>query len=57
MTIPLSHGEHWVTLRKDDYRLWWRRIKTEGNPLELNAELLQKGPDSLPLHLPSLVRA
>ena len=37
MTIPLSHGEHWVTLRKDGYRLWRRRIKTEGSPLELNA--------------------
>ena len=40
MTIPLSHGEHWVTLRKDGYRLWRRKIKTEGSPLELNAELL-----------------
>jgi hypothetical protein len=40
MTIPLSHGEHWVTLRKDGYRLWRRRINTEGSPLELNAELL-----------------
>ena len=40
LTVPLSHGEHWVTLRKDGYRLWRRRIKTQGSPLELNAELL-----------------
>lgn len=40
MTVPLSHGEHWVTLRKDGYRLWRRRIKIERSPLELNAELL-----------------
>ena len=40
MTIPLSHGEHWVTLRKDGYRLLRRRIKIEGSPLELNAALL-----------------
>jgi hypothetical protein len=40
MTIQLSHGEHWVTLRKDGYRLWRRKIKTEGSPLELNGELL-----------------
>jgi hypothetical protein len=40
MTVPLSHGEHWVTLRKDGYRLWRRRIKIESGPLELNAELL-----------------
>jgi hypothetical protein len=40
MTVPLSHGEHLVTLRKDGYRIWRRRIKIEGSPLELNAELL-----------------
>jgi len=40
MTVPLSHGEHWVTLRKDGYRLWRRRIKIESSTLELNAELL-----------------
>ena len=40
MTVPLSHGEHWVTLRKDGYRLWRRRIKIEGSPLDLSAELL-----------------
>jgi hypothetical protein len=40
MTVPLSHGEHWVTLRKDGYRLWRRRINAEGSPLDLNAELL-----------------
>jgi hypothetical protein len=40
LTVPLSHGEHWVTLRKDGYQLWRRRIKIEGSPLELNAELL-----------------
>ncbi len=40
MTVPLSHGEHWVTLHKDGYRLWRRRIKIEGGPLELNANLL-----------------
>lgn len=40
MTVPLSHGEHWVTLRKDGYQLWRRRIRIEGSPLEVNAELL-----------------
>jgi len=40
MTVPLSHGEHWVTLRKDGYRLWRRRIKIESSTLELNAQLL-----------------
>ena len=40
ISVPLSHGEHWVTLRKDGYRLWRRRIKIEGSPLELKAELL-----------------
>lgn len=39
-SVPLSHGEHWVTLRKAGYQLWRRRIKIEGSPLELNAELL-----------------
>jgi hypothetical protein len=40
MTVSLSHGEHLVTLRKDGYRLWRRRIKIEGSPIELNAEML-----------------
>ncbi len=40
ISVPLSHGEHWVTLRKAGYQLWRRRIKIEGSPLELNAELV-----------------
>jgi hypothetical protein len=40
LSVPLSHGEHWVTLRKSGYQLWRRRIKIEGSPLELNAEML-----------------
>jgi hypothetical protein len=40
LRVPLSHGEHWVTLRKVGYQLWRRRIKIEGSPLDLNAELL-----------------
>jgi hypothetical protein len=40
LSVPLSHGEHWVTLRKVGYQLWRRKIKIEGSPLELKAELL-----------------